>query len=276
MEWTTAVSLAARLGVQGYSYRHSIQRYWTQLKAYADRGATQIVLTGHAGVGKTILAAQMHGSARDLAFEIPDESRSVEVAAITAGAWTKLVRILPGQEGFRAAGAISTFQNNAGLEGVIHLVDYGYVAPRNPASARALIQNDGLDTIAKLRERNLRLEIEDLRVVLSDIRKLQKQHSRPKWLAVAVNKVDLFAGDRQAALDHYHPLGSGGFGRALADFQRDIGQQNVAVHVLETCAFERDFSWNGEVAKSGLERQEQLKILREFMQAIAAISEFHS
>jgi hypothetical protein len=276
MERTTAASLAARLGVQGYNYRHSVQKYWTQLKAYLDKGATQIVITGHAGAGKTILAAQMHGAARELGFEIPGESRTVEVSAVTAGAWTKLVRVLPGQEGFRTAGAVEACQGNAELEGVIHVVDFGYVAPRDSVAINDLIKAGGFDTIAKLREQNLRTELEDLRVILSDVRRLHGTTSRPKWLAIVINKVDLFANERDAALGYYHPEGSGAFGRALAKFQRDVGQQNVSIYLLQSCALEKDFAWNGEIARSGLERQEQTAILREFMKSIAAISEFHT
>jgi len=162
-----------------------------------------------AGAGKTLLAGQMHGRDRELVFEIPCESRSVEVDAITAGEWTKLVRVRPGQAGFRTKGEIDTFEDNKSLEGVIHVVDFGYVTPRDPVVRDTLISKDGIDTVEKLRARNLRLEIEDLKVLLTDIRRLQSKHGTPKRLVIAANKVDLFASDRQKALNHYHPDGTG-------------------------------------------------------------------
>jgi len=49
MEWTTATSIAARVGYQAYNHRRTIQKYWTKAKALADVGDTQIVITGHGG-----------------------------------------------------------------------------------------------------------------------------------------------------------------------------------------------------------------------------------
>lgn len=276
MEWTTALSLAARIGKQSYDNRYTIQKYWTHVKAYLNLGATQIVVTGHAGVGKTLLTAQMHGRARELAFDLPLESLNVEVAAVSAGSWTKLVRVLPGQDGYRSKGAIESFQDNDQLEGAIHLVDFGYQAPRDSVLANALINTDGLTTIEKLRQRNLRLELEDLRVFLTDVRRMWSTHAKPKWVVIAVNKVDLFADEREAALAHYHPAGTSAFSRMLSDFQRDLGAQNIGVYVLQACAYEKDFEWNGEVRRSLLERQEQDKILLEFTRSVAAISTAHS
>ncbi len=273
MDWTTAVSVAARLGYQSYNHRQTIQKYWTKAKAYVDVGDTQIVITGHAGAGKTMLAGQMHGRARELVFEIPGESRSVEVDAITAGQWTKLVRVLPGHTGFRTHGEIETFEDNRSLEGVIHVVDFGYVAPRDPVARDTLVSKYGIDTVEKLRARNLRLEVEDLKVLLSDIRRLHSKHENPSWLAIAVNKVDLFAADRQKALNHYHPDGTGEFGGTLREFQGQIGSSNFAVHVIQACAYETDFSWHGSNVPSSLQRREQDEILRQFMESIAAISE---
>lgn len=272
MEWTTAASLAARVGKKAFDHRHTIQRYLAELKAYLDVGATQIVITGHAGAGKTHLAAQMHGRARDLGFEEPAESRTVEVEAITAGAWAKLVRVLPGQDAFRTAGSIEVFRDNASLEGVIHVVDFGFAAPRDPVLVKALIESDKLSTIAALRRRNLDRELEDLRVVLADIRKLLATDKRPKWLVIAVNKIDLFVDQRDAALEHYHPRGEGAFGKVLADFERDVGRQNVETFVLQSCAYEKDFVWNGETAPSGLSRQEHHRVLTDFVRSIASIS----
>lgn len=275
MEWTTAASLAIRLGKQGYDNRHIIQQYWTTAKAYLDLGRTQVVVTGHGNVGKTLLAAQMHGRARDLAYELPSESRNVEVDAITLGDWTKLVRVLPGQTGYRTHGEIEAFENNDSLEGVIHLVDFGYVQPRDPVVGEALIKNDGLDTIEKLQAANLTTELQTLAALLTDIRKAHVKFGMPKWLVVAVNKVDLFADRRDDALRFYHPNGGGAFGRVLQAFQNELGQKNFAVYVVQVCAFETDFSWNGRTVKSELDKREQAELLKEFVRTVATISELH-
>ncbi|ELO4812045.1 GTPase domain-containing protein [Escherichia coli] len=272
IEWTTAASVSFRLGKQGYDNRFVIQKFWTKLKAYLDIGETQIVVTGHSGVGKTNLANQMHGRARDIGYKLPSESKSVEVADIQAGNWAKLVRVLPGQDGYRTKGSIDIFQDNDSLEGVIHLVDYGYSKPRNSLHSSEMIK-DGISTIEQLRIYNLKKELQTLSVMLTDVRRMYSNKKRPKWIIIAVNKVDLYSNDRDDALEYYHPDGSSEFSRLLREFLLDIGSMNISIHVVQTCAYEQDFEWNNQSVKSELQRQEQNHILSDFMTSLAAISE---
>lgn len=275
MEWTTPVSLTVRAGKFAFDNRHAIQRYWTLAKAYLDTGSTQVVITGMPGAGKSLLNAQMHGRARDLYFEEPGESTKVETDAVTLGEWTKLVRVLPGQSGYRTHGEIEAFQGNGKLEGVIHVVDFGYSSPRDPVVAETLVTNDGLDTIEKLRARNLSLEIDTLKLELANVRKLVAQHSSLKWLLIAVNKIDLYPDQMSAALAHYHPDGNSAFGEALRVLQRDVGKDNLGIYIAGSCAYEADFRWNGAVAQSALPRKKQDLVLRDFMKSVAMITRIH-
>lgn len=276
MEWTTTASLGVRAAATGYAHRHTIQQWWTKAKAYVDMGATQILVTGHAAVGKTLLASQMHGRARELGFKVPDESTAVEVEAITPGDWSKLVRVLPGQAGHRTQGEIDNLFYNSKLEGVIHVVDFGYTLPRDQAVTQALIEYDEIDTIEKLRERNLKLEVETLQTLLVDIKRLIATCGAPKWLLITVNKVDLFHKSMDQALLHYHVNGKSAFSKALREFQGLVGSSNLAIYVAPTCAYETDFVWNGDTVKSGLELRAQDQFLLEFINLVATISEVHS
>lgn len=276
MEWTTLATMTARAGAQAYANRQLIQRYWTKLKAYLDAGQTQIIVTGHPGAGKTLLASQMHGRARDLVFELPSESRTVEVEAFDSTRWAKIVRVLPGQAGFRSEGAVETFTRDTELEGVIHVVDFGYVVPRDAAVARAMISRDQVITVDTLRQINLDSELGHLRILLNDLRRSIDLLGLPRWLIIAVNKVDLFADDREDALDYYHPEGSSQFASEIRSFLADIGSTNLSVYVLQSAAYEQDFVWNEHTVRSLLERQEQTKILSEFMKTVAAIVDNHS
>ena len=241
------------------------------MKAFLDAGDTEIVVTGHAGVGKTMLAGQLHGRARALAFTAPGESTDVEVEVLEAGSWAKLVRVLPGQDGYRAGGAVEAFTQSEKLEGVIHVVDYGFSKPRDSVVAASLVREDRLETIDDLRARNLQIEINQLRVLLSDIRRSLTLNGCPKWIIIAVNKVDLFADARDEALEYYHPSGTGEFGRILKKFFDDIGSSTIPIFILQSSAFEEDFKWNGHTARSLLERQEQVAILQEFTKSLAVI-----
>lgn len=272
MEWTTTASLA-RVAINGYQNRHLIQKFWTKARAYADLGKTQIAITGNAGTGKTLLAAQMHGRARELFFDLPKESTNVEVEAITPGKWSKLVRVLPGQTSVRAKGEIEVFEGNDSLEGVIHVVDFGFTSPRDDASIATLIKTDQIDTLEKLRAYNLQAELSALGDLFVDIRRLQTKHKKPKWLVIAVNKIDLYCNERNNALNHYHPYGNGEFGTRLKAFMQEIGSSNLKVYIVQSCAYEKNFIWNGLETKSLLERQEQHRILKDLMSVIAALSD---
>jgi hypothetical protein len=270
IEWTTASSIA-RAAKAGYDHRHLIQSYWVKLKAYLDYGATQVVVTGHAGAGKTLLASQMHGRARELAYQLPTESRTVEVEVFDAGRWSRLVRVLPGQDGFRSKAVLETFVSNPRLEGVIHVVDFGFVSPRDPIISKALVEQDLIDSVEKLRAKNLRFELNQLQTLLTDVRRSYDQSNCPKWIVIAVNKIDLFVDQRTEALHYYHPEGNSEFSSILQNFIADIGRNNLDIYVVESSAYEIDFHWAGTTVQSSLVRQEQNKILTEFFDSVAAI-----
>lgn len=272
MEWITAISFTARTGVAAYGNRHFIQEYFVKAKALLNLGKTQIIVTGMPSAGKSMLIGQMHGRARELYHEAPGESKSVEVDAITLGEWTKLIRVLPGQAGYRVQGELDAFVSNEALEGLIHVVDFGYSGPRDTVVANELIRVDGLDTVSKLRVRNMGREVDALRLELANVRKLLARENNFKWIVIVVNKVDLFGGDLQDALDHYHPNGTGAFGKELRDFQAEVGRNNLKIYIAQTCAYEDDFKWGDELIESHLGHNAQKELLRDFMKTVSLIS----
>lgn len=274
MEWTTPLSFSLRAGKLAYDHRHKLQRCFTWIKVYFDIGSTQVVMTGVPGAGKTLLSGQMDEKGRGLYFDKPGESVNVEVTSLTLGNLSKVLRVLPGQMGYRTRGEIDAYQKNKGLEGVIHVVDFGYSSPRDAVLAQSLI-NDGFTTVEELRQRNLQLEIDALRHELANIRRLLVQSQNLKWLLIAVNKVDLYPDRVAQALSHYHPAGDSVFSTALRELQNEIGKNNLSIYIAQTCAKQTDFTWNGEVAKSSLPHDKQDDILREFMKTIAIIAEIH-
>lgn len=272
MEWITAATYTARAGVAVYGNRHFIQEYFVKAKALLNLGKTQIIVTGMPSAGKSMLVGQMHGRARELYHETPGESKSVEVDAITLGEWTKLVRVLPGQAGYRVQGELEAFVKNEALEGLIHVVDFGFSGPRDPVVANELIQEDGLDTVEKLRSRNLDREVDALKLELANLRKLLSAKNNFKWIVIAVNKIDLFGGQLESALSHYHPAGDSSFGKELRAFQAEVGSNNLKVYVAKTCASEDDFKWGDEMVDSSLGHNAQKEVLRDFMKTISLIS----
>ncbi|WP_146257070.1 hypothetical protein [Stenotrophomonas maltophilia] len=273
IEWYTPVKYAARAAKAGYDNRHAIQSYWTRAKAHVDLGRTQILITGAPSAGKTILSGQMHGKARSLYYDNPGASLKVEVDAIKLGEWTKLVRVLPGQINLRTSGELEAFTGNDSLEGVIHVVNWGFSSPRDPAVQASLVGRDGIQNIDQLREYNKLVELEALRADLDNIRRLYHVHRRPKWMVVAVNKVDLFPGELSKALLYYHKDGVGPFASAVKSLETDLGAANFKVHTIQVCASEENFAYNGDVVVSGLERGAKDEMLRDFVNSVSYIAD---
>lgn len=273
IEWTTVASLSTRVASTSYSNRHFIQKWWKKAHAYLDKGNTNILVTGRPNTGKSVLVSQLHGEAQNLYYELPKESRNVEVAAVTLGEWTKLIRTLPGQSSaIRTHGINEAFDNNKNLEGIIHVVDFGYTLPRDSTIALSLVQNAKIDTIEKLRNYNLNNEIDEIQnLIISIERSLVKQNC-PNWLIIAVNKIDLFKNDLNESLLFYHPDGTSEFSKKLKNLQNKIGTNSLQIHVIATCAFEEDFHWNDIRLPSSLKAQEHKNIMRSFMDALVTIA----
>ena len=276
MEWTSAASLSFRLGKKAYDERHLIQKFWTHLKAHYDFGRTEIGVTGHANAGKTILTDQLHGKASEIFYEIPKESTTVEVNSIKLGEWHKLVRVLPGQDGYRATGAVEVFQKNEDLNGIIHLVDFGYNKPRDPTIIKSMIEIDGIESIEKLRELNLNHEMRVLESLLTDLDRSITSNKTPKWLIFAVNKCDLFPNSLDDALSYYHPDGAGRYGKRVAEFISQIGKRSIPTFVVKSCAREENFEWNGVNLESSLEINERSDILKNLFELVATVSNSYS
>ncbi len=273
IEWATAGKIAYAAGKFAYVHRELIQRGYKMAQARLDWGTTDIVVMGHAGVGKSQLINHFNGSARELRYSLPAESIAVEVDALKFGGRSKLVRNLPGQAARRTSAEIKIFEDDEELDGVIFLVDYGYVAPRDRALAAALLKKDGFDTIEKLREHNLRLELSDFDVLKSMIIRKRKKHSYPSWLVIAVNKVDLYGDKLDDALDYYHPEGSGSFGRKVAELITHVGSSNLNVLVIQACAHVQDFHWNEEIVSTQFDHASRDALLVNFQDVISSLIE---
>lgn len=271
LEWATATKLVST-GKFLHSHRKLIERFYIQGLAKFDLGKTDIVITGHANAGKTILLHQMHGAARELTFVAPNESTKAEVAAVTFPTSSHLVRVLPGQDGFRTKDELKSFLDNPSLKGIIHVTDFGFVHPRDETQSNQLIEVDRLQTVEALRKHNLNLEILALENVLHSIRlaRQQNENTAPKWLLIALNKTDLFPQKMNEALAHYHPSGSGKFGKVLKKAQTSFGD-SFGIRVAPVCAHPIPFSWNKTNVKTKMQSQQQREVLRDFMASVSNI-----
>jgi hypothetical protein len=273
MEPISVGSSTVKAGITAYKNRHLIYRVWTLAKVTAGLGNTEIVFTGRAGVGKTLLADAIEGRALKRGYSFAGESKTTETSAVEFGERTRLVRVLPGQESRRTNDAERTFSQNTSLQGIIHVVDFGFTGFRNEVISQQMISS-GIDTIAKLRTVNLGEDVLDFMKLASDVRRaLNKNRKRRLWLVIAVNKVDLFPSERTDAKLAYHPDGTSQFSKKLAELVRDLGSDRLHVEVLDVCGHEENFQFNGKVRPTKLAANKKEAIMNEFVARLTQLVE---
>ena len=214
------------------------------------KGNTNIVITGRSSVGKTVLHSRMRGITEDYAYEIPEiPSRDVESSVVTVKDWSQIVRVIPGQ-GIqeRYLGLYEAFSSHDDLDGVVYVVDWGFTQVRDTVVERKMIE-DGIDSIAKIRQFNLDREVEDFAIICSKIKENFARCRRPKWLLIAVNKADLFMEDLDQAKKYYHPTSVSQFTTLLGDLQDSVGSQNLRCGSVPVSSSIKN-RWNKRITRS--------------------------
>ena len=274
VSWGDLIPTVARPVIYAYKYRKLINEYWKKAQIKVGLGTPAVIITGRAGSGKSILASHYHGEANSLDWEDPGASTDVEIKPIAIGDWTKIVAVIPGQNtAERAKSLDSALNKTSGLEGVIHVVDWGYTAVRDSAVKMDMIAKR-IDTIDKIRTHNLSRELKDFESMLENISMSIANGRGPKWLVIAVNKVDLFEKELQNAEQYYHPSGSSVFSEKIGKLYEAVGKHNIKIKCLPVCAMPESFTWHEETVSSQIDSITRLRnYLRTFIDQVALLQD---
>jgi ATPase subunit of ABC transporter with duplicated ATPase domains len=117
----------------------------------------RIAVMGMSGVGKTVLIDYILGRG-GTDYKIPLISQNAEYEMIKIQDKNVEFIIVPGQEQGSRSEAIQELEKNPPA-GIIHVFANGYANARNTAVQASLIEQ-GIDTIEKIRKRNLDLELD--------------------------------------------------------------------------------------------------------------------
>jgi len=262
-KWSDIAPSFIRVPITAYKYRTTIQKWWKKALAYANVGDTNVVVLGRPSVGKSVMMAYLYGESNDMSWKLPLASRDVEIGALTLGKWTKLIRVIPGQNvDERHKGLDESLRKNKNLEGIIYVVDWGYTDVKDATSKSQMIA-EGIDSMDKLRDLNLKRELEDFKYICRKIVETFALGATPKWLLIAVNKADLFfdKNELDAAQNYYHPGGTSEFSQAIQQFVSEVGEQRIKCASLPLSSYEKDMEWNGETAQTRIKGEENRKAL---------------
>ncbi len=165
------------------------------------------------------------------------------------------------------------FTKHNRLEGVIHVVDWGYTLVRDEIVANKMIEEDKIDTIEKLRELNLNNELREFENICSRIKEAHSLGKGPKWLVIAVNKADLYIEEIAQAQKYYHVEMESDFTDNLNQLKKQIGENNIHAISVPVCSWETDFEWNDQIVKTNIGGTDKRRALfRHFIQQISRIA----
>ncbi|MCD0466259.1 GTPase domain-containing protein [Flavobacterium sp. ENC] len=275
MNWSELLPTVLKLPINIYKNRVLIQKLWKKFQVYCNSGNTDIVILGRPAVGKSLFCSHLYGETTNLGYDLPRTSKDVETKAISLGNWAEIVRVIPGQgtrERIAALGSI--FEAEQVPDGIIYVVDWGYTDPRDSVVKKTMIDEEQIDTIEKLREFNLNIELEDFAEVLKLIKETYVKRKGPKWIIIAVNKVDLYF-DKIDDAEKYYNLGNNSpFAKLLEETLNHIGKLNIKCKVIPISSWQSDLQWNEEIVKTNIGGIENVKALT--LNFVNEIAEFNS
>lgn len=271
--WTDVAPVVVRPLIYAYKFRGAIQSFWKGLQVKAGLGSISVIITGRAGVGKSVLASHYHGEANTLDWNEPGTSSDVEIKPIKIGDWTKIVSVIPGQNTAERAHALDKAINKTALlDGVIHVVDWGFTSIRDAAVKSDMIEIMGIDSIAKVREHNLALELKDFESTLDKLEMSILNKRGPKWIVIAVNKADLYHEDLKNAERYYSPDCISPFADKIKSFYERVGKFNVKIIHLPMSSMPAAFEWNNtSIAPHENSNNMKRNYLRLFIEKIASL-----
>lgn len=236
-----------------YKHREEIAGAWEKVMAWMRGNNYKIAFTGCPGVGKTVLLDHLAGGGAKPGYRPPEESQKEEKGALTQNKKRLRMVTVPGQKSGPRYEAINRMMSDVEtVDGIVHVVAYGFATVRNQTAREMLVQDHGIKTIEDYRKAQNNVELEDLRQTCELIRRSHQRHHRPSWLLVAVAKVDLYQNELDAARVEYSPLGQSEFSRTLNDLRKDVGGDFFRWDAVPVCAQLEDFTWNDQTVKCGL------------------------
>ena len=226
-----------------------------------------IAFTGMEGVGKTVLLHHLTGEAFEPGYQRPLQSESGESGTIRPGKARINVTTIPGQKSYpRVVALDKIFNEKDPVQGVVHLVSWGYPTIRTREVKDSLLNNQGATTIDKLRGVLLKDEEDDFTQTCQYIRASHNKKLSPKWLLLAIDKVDLYEDKVEKARVWYS---SGFFAKKLQELQGQLGSDYFRWAILPVCACLDPFEWNGELIQPKIDDQGRAAYLTQLHRSLA-------
>ncbi|MBU2868948.1 hypothetical protein [Pacificibacter marinus] len=248
-----------------YNNRQVALSTWEKLITKILGPKYRIGFVGPGGIGKTVLLDHMTGAAFKDGYEAPGQSRKAEAGKAKANGSRFAVVVAPGQQsGPQIETYNKIFDSEDPIDGVVFVAGNGFVTARDEHAAEVNMSL-GYDTISKWRDLNLQAELEILEEVCRLIRASKQKSRKPKWILVAVTKVDLFYGNIEDARRYYSPHLGSEFAEKLNRLRESVGHDNLSWDATPVCSLLDSFVWGNEVVESSLSKEDRDHYLSQFV-----------
>jgi hypothetical protein len=259
--WSELIPTGIKIPFTVYKHRFFLHYWWKKFQVGLNGGKTNIVIIGRPSVGKSILCHHLNGKV-NIKYNLPETSEETETEIVKLKNWTKIIRVIPGQpSNERYSGLDEAFNSHKELEGLIYVVDWGYTAEKNKLVRSKIINELKIDDIDKLRKYNLDNELADFTIIINSLKQSISQGRGPKWIMIAVNKVDLYFNEIDEAQKYYDPSFKSNFSDILNGFVKYVGEQNIKCLSLPICCWETNLEWNGHTIKTDIGGRENEQAL---------------
>ncbi len=150
------------------------------------------------------------------------------------------------------------------------MVCNGFVTIREPDAQRVLLEDLKLTSIQKYREHQLAAELQDLDETCDLIRTAIRHTKSPKWILIAVTKVDLFHETDQLreAEQYYGTTAKSAFAQRLRTLQNQVGSDNLDWGASPVCSWLDDFKWDGQTRHTRLSTSQRNAMLIGFAKTL--------
>ena len=262
IEWTGPILTA---------YRHR-----TDLKDLLAGGLAMLLgkgvslaFTGMQGAGKTVLLDHLTGKASKEDYRTPPGSQAIERGVVKSPSKRIRVSVVPGQNSQpRRLALEQLFRGRSAVQGVVHVVSYGYASARTEDTTRYMLRDLKLSTLARYVKHQLDQELKDLDQTCEAIRASHHRYHAPGWLIVAVDKIDLYYDRLPKAREYYSSMNDSPFTERLRTLARQVGEDFFRWEVAPVCGALEDFAWNNKVEESKVDRETRDAYLAQFIELI--------
>ncbi len=157
------------------------------------------------------------------------------------------------------------FLGKTPVDGVIHVVSSGFASVRIPDSVKVLVKDHNVTTIKKFRQYQKKREIEDLEETCRVIRDAHRKYHSPKWMIIAVDKIDLHHNELAEISRQYSPSSKGEFVKQLKTSSDQVGSDFFRREAMPVMGCIEDFEWNGQVHGTQLHEGDRERYLAQFL-----------